>query len=195
MEHKKIPADEALNRLVEGNKRFISNQVVNQAPDPDLRKKLAEEGQDPYGIVLTCIDSRVDPTMIFDVKEGDLFTPQSIGNTADDNEIQAVWYAVHACNIRLVLVLSHSSCGAVGHAMKGEKIGQSIDGVVDAIQPAVDTASTEGDHYKNVIVENAKLVAKKFADHPDFKDLIESGELKVVPAYYHLESGEIELLT
>ena len=203
MEHVLVPAEEALQRLKDGNARAIAGNSKNQGLDLARMRELAK-GQDPWVIFLTCIDSRVVVERIFDLETGDAFTPRTIGNTVDDTEYWAFWYAAFPTQIRLGVILCHEKCGAVQHAIKGKKLGKCIDGLVDAIQPAVDDnrsaideALTEEDKdeaIKNTVISHAKLVVDKFRSHPDFKELVESGELMVVSAYYNFASSEVEWL-
>lgn len=195
MTHQTVPADEALQRIREGNEHFTSGKMINQIADPQTMRKLAIEGQDPWVVVLTCMDSRVVLPWVFDFKMGDSFLLRTIGGMADISELAGVWYAVKANNIRLLVVLGHESCGAVQHAMKGERCGEVIDAVVDYIEPAAEAMKDqEGDNVKNVVVENARRISSMFSEHPDFKALVDSGDLRIVPAYYHLATGQVDFI-
>jgi carbonic anhydrase len=110
-EAKGVGADEALARLVEGNKRFVEMKLTHPEQDIACRTTLAK-GQQPFAVILGCSDSRVPPEVIFDQGLGDLFVVRVAGNVADDIGIASIEYAVEHLGSRLIVVLGHERCGA-----------------------------------------------------------------------------------
>ena len=127
----------ALEKLLEGNRRFAAGEMIN--PNRSLQRR--EEitcGQDPFGIVATCSDSRVAPELIFDQGLGDIFVVRIAGNIVDRADSGSIEYAAKHLGVKLVLILGHSNCGAVGAAVECVEVEGDVGYVVDAIKPAVD---------------------------------------------------------
>ena len=186
-----VSAQEALDKLMEGTKRFTSDQDQHPRNDSSRRQEL-KEAQHPFAVVLCCADSRVSPELIFDQGLGDIFEVEVAGNVLDKAVLGSLEYPVAHLETKLILVMGHKSCGAVGAAVKGEKDGSHIDYFVDAIAPAVAQAKEmEGDLGDNALRANAKQVAERLKNDSAFKDV---EGLQIVPAYYNIESGEVSLL-
>ncbi|MEI7475195.1 MAG: carbonic anhydrase [bacterium] len=192
---KQISADEAFNRLIDGNKRFVKLKLMHPDESNKRRHELAS-GQHPIAIVLSCSDSRVPPELLFDQGLGDLFIIRDAGNVADDVVIGSLEYAAGHLNVPLVIVLGHEKCGAVTAAVDGHADSEHIEKILDQIKPAVITAKKEqGDLIDNTVRENVKYVVDEIKNsNPVLAKKYKNGELKVVGAYYHLEDGKVELL-
>ena len=192
--------NEALSKLMEGNKRFISGGLATK-DNGDTRRKELSMGQHPSAIVVTCSDSRVPPEIIFDQGLGDLFVVRSAGNVLDPILVGSIEYAVEHLHAPLLIILGHDKCGAVSAALETkERTEDNIESILRKILPAVKKATARGGTkdgiLNNAIRENVLLQQKYLLrKSPVVKKLIESGDLKVVAGIYHIDSGAIELFT
>ena len=188
-------ADEALKILLEGNRRFVSGNLLHPNHCQESREGVAG-GQDPVAVVLTCADSRVPPVDIFDQGIGDIFVVRVAGNIIGDHTLGSIEYAVSYLHTPLVVVLGHSSCGAIGAVANNVKLDGHMSTFVPPIQAAIKIVKDdEGSLVNNTARELARQIARKIADsEPIIADFVESGKTKVVPAYYDLHTGEVELL-
>lgn len=188
-------AEEVLKILKDGNKRFISGKLEHPNHCEESRKSLAA-GQEPIATVLTCADSRVPPVDIFDQGLGDLFVVRVAGNVIGDHSLGSIEYAVKHLHTPLVVVMGHSSCGAIGAVASGA----ALEGHIATLGPAIQTAiknikGDEGDLVNNASRELARQISAKIAHaEPIVAELVKSGAVKIVPAYYDLMSGEVEFL-
>lgn len=190
-----MEAKEALKIIREGNKRYVKGNLKHPHTDNTRRDSL-QEGQNPIAVVLSCADSRVVPELIFDQGLGDLFVIRVAGNIAKDKVLGSIEYAVKFLKTRLVIVLGHEKCGAVGASLGDEDPGGHIGAIIEKIKPAVYMAKRmEGDHLTNSIQVNAQLVSEEIKDsHPILNKAVKNDGLYVVPAYYELSSGEVKFL-
>lgn len=191
----KPSADEALRALLEGNKRFVSGNLLHPNHCEESRQARVN-GQEPFAAILACADSRVPPVDIFDQGIGDLFVVRVAGNVIGDHSLGSLEYAVSHLHTPLVMVLGHSSCGAVGAVASGVNLGGHMASLGPTIQAAIKKVQDqEGDLTNNAAKELAKMTAEKIAtSEPVIADFVQNGTVKVVAAYYDLESGEITLL-
>jgi carbonic anhydrase len=190
-----VTADQALARLIEGNKRYAQDK--EQHPDETLaRRKELEVGQHPFAVILSCADSRVPPELVFDQGLGDLFVVRLAGNIADDDDLGSIEYAVEHLHTKLILVLGHEKCGAVSAAVEGANESGPLKSLLFAIQPAVEeTRNLPGDKIHNCVIANARRAARQIRESdPVLKELIHKEGAKVVAADYALDSGIVTLL-
>lgn len=207
-----ISPDEALERLVEGNKRYVENQMSGgKLCDATARTSLAKS-QKPYAIVLTCSDSRVPPEIIFDKGLGEIFVVRVAGNIPDPVVLGSIEYAAEHLGSPLVVVLGHERCGAVAATVgaKGKSSGSpNIDAIVKVIAPSIKKAAKDcdackgeakcADTKKDVFVEcvvdaNAKTVAAGLTKKSKIlKHMVEEKKLKIVAAKYDLDDGLVTL--
>lgn len=130
-------ANEALQRLREGNARFVAGESEHDHADQARRTETARLGQHPIACVLACADSRVPVEIVFDCGIGDLFVVRVAGNVAGPHKTAgSVEYAVTQLGVPLVIVLGHSGCGAVEAAMDKQELGPPIQSLLQAIKPA-----------------------------------------------------------
>ncbi len=196
-----VTPDEALRRLQTGNERFA--QGVSEHPRIDSERRLDTiiHGQYPYATILTCSDSRVPPEIIFDQGIGDLFVIRVAGNVADIDEIASIEYGAEHLLTPIVVVLGHTKCGAVTAVAQGAEATGHLPQLLDNIVPAVRTAKAK---YPNIIgndiipaaiEENVwQSIEDMLTKSHEIKQLVRSGQLKVVGAIYDLESGEVKWL-
>ena len=195
---------EALARLVQGNQRYVS---MNRLSDPGIGPKVREpltKGQWPYATILCCSDSRVPPELIFDEGLGRLFIVRVAGNILNPALLGSIEYASVHSTSRLIMVMGHESCGAVGAAVHvaehpGTKETAGIDDIINRLMPAVMKAQKEtGSHGKELVEaaakENVRMVVKQIADESEpLRRMRNSGDLKIVGAYYSLTTGEVDI--
>ena len=192
-----VGADEALSRLLNGDKRFVagkSNEPTGAAL-VERRHTLAKE-QKPFAVIVGCSDSRVPPEFVFDVTLGDTFVVRTAGEVVDAVALGSIEYAIEHLGTRLIVVLGHQRCGAVSAAVSGAAETGDIPDVLKAILPAVEeTKAQAGDPIDNAVRANARDVAKHLQSaSPIIAPLVKSGEVKIVAAYYSLDTGQVELL-
>jgi len=193
-----ISPDEALQRLIKGNKRYV-NGVTRRVDFATERAALAG-GQNPYAGILSCADSRIAPEYAFDTGRGDLFVCRVAGNFAEDDVIASFEYSVAVLGVPLLLVLGHAKCGAVDSTIKAVKDGVEFPGhipaLVKAIRPAVKSAMKQpGDLLENAIRDNVALNVEKLKHAtPILNKAVQEGKLKVVGGIYDLASGKVDFL-
>jgi carbonic anhydrase len=207
-----ISADEALRKLIDGNKNYVETNLTNaERSDSATRASLAKS-QKPYAIILSCSDSRVPPEIIFDKGLGEIFVIRVAGNIPDPVVLGSIEYAAEHLGSPLIMVLGHKRCGAVTATidLKGKTSGsKNIDTIVKAIQPNVKTATAgcnvcKGEKdcaatKKSELVEcvsdaNAKTVAANLTkDSKILKHMVEEKKIKIVAAKYDLDDGKVTL--
>ncbi|KXX71054.1 carbonic anhydrase [Flammeovirga sp. SJP92] len=184
---------EIINSLIAGNEKFVAEKAEGK-----LRNKARVEelttGQNPDTIVLSCADSRVVPELAFDKGLGELFVVRVAGNIANTDSIASIEYAVAHLGSQVIVVLGHESCGAVTAAVNGGDNGYNLNHLLCQITPAVE-ASEEGADVNTVVQKNAELNAEQLVERSKIiADAVNSGKVKIVPAYYHLKDGKVEFL-
>lgn len=189
------PSKNPIERLVQGNQRYVDSKTVCHDDWASKRAALVEN-QKPFAIIVACSDSRVPPEIIFDQSLGDLFVVRVAGNIVDDFAIGSIEYGVNVLGANVVLVLGHSNCGAVQAALKGMKFDNHIQEVLNAIQPAIAATKGEtGNLLEKATKANVQLVEKKLkASKPVLAQLLEKGTLRIIGGYYDLDSGKVEFL-
>ena len=190
-----LTADQALQRLIAGNARYVAGSPTHPDQTPQRRAELAK-GQSPFAIVLTCSDSRVAPELFLDQGLGDLFVIRNAGNILDDHVIGSMEYAVEHLHVPLVLVVGHEKCGAVSAAVAGGEAPGHIRSVVEALEPAVELVKNmPGDKVDNAVRANAQRGAEILTHvGPFLKEAVSHAKLVVVAARYELATGRLEIL-
>lgn len=195
-----MTGEQVLEVMKEGNGRFVSGKRTYPHLDAKRIKELVS-GQNPIVTVISCSDSRVPPEHLFDVGLGDMFTIRVAGNVCDTDEIGSIEYGVHHLGTPLLIVLGHSSCGAVTAVAAKAEVHGSIPALVDNIIPAVE--KTQKDHpdlhgkelVSAAVKENVRQsIADLLTRSADTRHLVESGKLLIVGAVYHLDDGKVEWL-
>jgi carbonic anhydrase len=192
-----VPADQSLPWLENGNIRYREQKLRKDGQAPKDIQRLAN-GQQPHAIVLSCSDSRVPPEVIFDQKLGEIFVVRTAGETLGDNVIGSIEYAVEHLGSQLIVVMGHTSCGAVKAAMgslNGTSLGTpALDGLVKDIHPRL--ASYKGKNpsvnFENESWSNAEGVAQDLVKRSELlATKVKNGSLKVVPSLYDLHTGKV----
>lgn len=191
--HKIMTHQECLKRLKEGNIRFIKDHLNGKLQDSSRRNSLIG-GQEPYAIILGCADSRVVPELAFDTGLGELFTVRVAGNVANVSSIASIEYAVVHYGTKLIVVLGHQSCGAVTAAVAGGDKGSNLNHLLGHIAPAISN-SKKGASINEVVRKNAELTAIELLNNSSIiKNVVNLGEVKIISAYYHLDTGKVEFI-
>lgn len=185
-----IDAEEALKKLIEGNRRFVENVMRHHHRMHERRVEVAK-GQTPLAVIVGCSDSRVPPEIIFDQGIGDIFVVRTAGNVVDEVALGSIQYAVEHLHVRLVVVLGHKRCGAVDACVKGADVHGHLKKVMDAIRPAVEKARDQGgDMVQKAVRENVQSTVTKIR-----KSLPSvPRKYKIVGAFYDLDNGTVSLL-
>ncbi|MCG8371482.1 MAG: carbonic anhydrase [Proteobacteria bacterium] len=193
-----IPASEALERLRDGNRRFVGGKLTSATSVNQAKRLELAAGQQPFAAIVACSDSRVPVELLFDQGPGDLFVIRVAGNIAAPSQIGSVEYAAAHLGTRLVVVLGHSNCGAVDAAMQEVAKRQSLQSpnlraIVDRIRPALEPLGDVTLH-DAVIANVRRSVDRLKRGSQVLERMTEAGELKVVGAEYSIESGEVTFL-
>ncbi|QFZ79161.1 carbonic anhydrase [Streptomyces fagopyri] len=185
---------------MDGNKRWVSGDLEHPDRDPDRREFVAQE-QVPFGSVLSCIDSRVPPELLFDTGLGDLYVMRTGGEAIGPVVTGSVEYGPMTSGTPLIVVLGHQRCGAVAAAYKSIRDSKPLPGnlqaIVEALRPAYEPAAREGgsDPVETMARAQVKLTAEDLRSNKDLAPLVKKGALAVVGAYYSLDTGKVEILT
>ena len=198
-----LTAQEALDRLRDGNRRFVSHEQLHAERTNPARRNEVAAGQEPFAIILGCSDSRVPAEFVFDQGLGDLFVIRVAGNIVAPSQIGSVEFAAERYNTRLVVVLGHSSCGAVLATLdelQRPQENQSVNlrSIVDRIRPSVEPLlATDLRHDPDALVRqavraNVRVSAHQLRHGSEVLERMIRRGLLVVGAEYSLESGVVE---
>lgn len=187
-------SDEALQKLMAGNERFINGKPIHPNQD-ELHRGTVSEKQEPFAVVVCCSDSRVAPEIIFDRGLGDTFVVRVAGNVVGDLGTESICFAADLLEAPLIMVLGHENCGAVKAVLKGGKNQRDIPAIAKKIEPAIlEAKKMKGDALTHAIELNAKAVKAGLEQNQILSKFIREGKLKVVAAYYDFTSGKVSLL-
>ena len=195
-EKKKINS-KILDRLKQGNKRFVDKKFKNH----DYHEQIKEtaNGQYPFAAILGCIDSRVPAEIVFDQGIGDIFNVRIAGNFINDDILGSLEFACKVAGSKIIVVLGHTSCGAIKGACDNVKLGK-LTGMLDNLVPAVnsvhgnhlDRSSNNASYVQEVAENNVKLTVKAIADRSEIlRDMLEDGEITIVGAMYDVATGKV----
>ncbi len=199
---KHITPELALELLKSGNARFVAGQPF----DRDLLEQVAQtaSGQYPFAIVLSCIDSRIPTEIIFDQGIGDIFNARIAGNFVNRDILGSMEFACAVAGSRLIVVMGHTSCGAVKGACDGVTLGNLTD-MLKALEPAVaqtptapgeDRSSKNKDFVNRVAQTNVQLTMQSILDESEvLRGLYESGRIGLVGAMYDVATGKVHFDT
>lgn len=194
-----VTATEALNSLKEGNVRFVKGKAEHPNADAKTRHELVS-GQKPHTIVLSCSDSRVPPELIFDKGLGEVFPIRVAGNVISSQGVASIEYAVAHLGSKVLLVMGHESCGAVKAALDtpvGTTAGSyDLDNLLSAIRPNVDTyrhVASSDKKLRSPVISNVNAVTCGLLRRSKIvRDAVQSGQLKISPSIYSLETGKVD---
>lgn len=191
-------ADEALQRLLEGNQRYATNKSTDLNESQNRRTEVAG-GQSPFATIFSCVDSRVPPELIFDRGLGDIFVIRTAGHVVDSAVLGSLQFGVAELKIPLLVVLGHEKCGAVKatvEAVENNATAEAeINWLVDGIRPAVEAAKAQpGDLLDNAVKANVSLTVEHLKSSSILSEAVEKGELQIVGARYDLDTGLVEVI-
>ena len=178
----------ALQLLKEGNLRFQNNKRTNR----DLMQQVDDTsgGQYPFATILSCIDSRVSSELIFDQGVGDIFSARVAGNFVNEDILGSMEFACKLAGTKLVLVLGHTSCGAVKGACDHARLG-NLTKLIQKIEPAVE-AVKELEFVHNVAAKNVEITIDNIRkESPILAEMEKEGEIMIVGAMYDISNGSV----
>ena len=183
--------DAALQELLAGNQRFAANQLTSIEHDLTVLKEKTVDKQEPFAAVLSCADSRVPAELIFDQTIGHIFVTRVAGNIVTPEIIASLEYGVAVLGIKALLVLGHSSCGAVKAAMKADAVPGQISALYAPLRQAVEQS---GGNVDKAIEANAKIQAALLRSSSTvIRDAVKAGKLNVEAGVYSLATGKVAL--
>lgn len=183
--------DEALDALKEGNKHFVADSLWYT--DYEAQRERTQRGQHPHAVILSCLDSRVPPEIIFDQGIGNIFVTRVAGNIEDSDVLGSMEYATYTKGSKLVVVMGHSHCGAIEGAIDNYQLG-NLTQLLAHIRPAIkgDTSNREA-MIDSTIRNNVRLtISHILARSPVINKLVNDKKVKIVGAYYDFATGEVE---
>ncbi|WP_237203883.1 carbonic anhydrase [Rothia endophytica] len=190
---------QAWERLVEGNERFVANTSSHPRQDAARRAELVR-GQHPFAAILGCGDSRLAAEIIFDLGLGDAFVVRTAGQVLDDAVLGSLEYSAAELNTPLIMVLGHDSCGAVtatrNSLISGAMPPGFIRNLVEGILPSVISPDLPDDATINeMVIEHTRQTAARIAEQSAIiREAIEAGTVAVIGVFYHLADGKAELV-
>lgn len=187
-----LSSQAALNDLMAGNERFASDRLTSVEHDLKVLKEHTVEKQEPFAAVLACADSRVPVELVFDQTIGHLFVTRIAGNIVTPEIIASLEYGVAVLGVKVLLVLGHSSCGAVKAGMKADTVPGQISALYPALRRAVEQS---GGSLEQAIAANARIQAELLRTSSTvIRDAVKAEKLSVRAAVYDLASGKVALL-
>lgn len=191
----KLTPRQAYELLVEGNQRFVNSKQFNR----DLQKQKTEtaNGQYPFAVVLSCMDSRTSVELVFDQGLGEIFSIRIAGNIVNEDIIGSMEFACQVVGSKVIIVLGHTRCGAIKGACQDVELGH-LTGLLDRIQPAVEEtrkrhkdleAEALAERVAEVHVEQALEEIK--TKSPIIRQLVEEGKVGMAGGIYNVESGTV----
>ncbi|MEZ2372157.1 carbonic anhydrase [Arthrobacter sp. RCC_34] len=195
-----LTPQQAWQKLVEGNARFVSGTSSHPNQDANRRSSLVN-AQNPFTLIFGCSDSRLAAEIIFDLGLGDAFVIRTAGQVMDDAVLGTLEYGVDVLGIPLIVVLGHDNCGAVTATKEavdsGDMPGGYIRNLVERITPSVLNSLRHGEHEVNdMVVEHTRQTAERLVERsPSIKAAIDAGRTAVVGMAYRLEEGRADLVS
>lgn len=189
-----LTADQALQKLIAGNRRFINHQST--VPDHLARLEEVAQKQTPFATILGCSDSRVPLEAIFDQGLGDLFVIRVAGNIVTPTELASIEYGTSVLQTKVLLVLGHGSCGAVSAALKSGHLMGQMNTLIDSIQPAISRAAKQpGDRLENAVRENVLLQMERLKESTLITRLLNERQIKLAGGYFDLKTGAVSIFS
>lgn len=191
----------AIDMLVKGNDRFLNNKSVNR----NLLEQVKDTatGQYPFASVLSCIDSRIPTEIIFDQGIGDIFNARVAGNFVNEDILGSLEFACKLAGSKIIVVMGHTSCGAVKGACDHAKLG-NLSQMLDKIMPAVNSVTTAPgedrnssniDFVNNVSRKNVALTIENIkTQSPVLNEMYQNKEIDIVGAMYDVKTGHVDFL-
>jgi carbonic anhydrase len=193
-----ISPSKALDLLKEGNKRFVNNLKINR----NLLQQANEtsDGQHPFAVILSCIDSRTSAELIFDQGLGDVFSIRIAGNIVNEDILGSMEFGCKVAGAKIIVVLGHTKCGAVKGACDNVELG-NLTGLIKKIKPAVDQemtttqnrTSSNANFVENIAELNVSLSVKNILlQSPIIADMVKNDEITIVGGLHDISTGEVK---
>lgn len=183
-------SEEAINKLVEGNKRYVTGKLAEK--DVGSAREANKAGQQPFVTVLSCSDSRVCPEFIFDANVGEVFVIRNAGNVVEEVALGSIEYGVEHLHTPLLVVMGHEKCGAVTAACQGGECPKNIQAIMDKIKCCAQ--KNNGEVEKTVDANTKCMVENIRANSEIVTNLEKEGKLKIIRMKYYFEDGKAEIL-
>ena len=186
-------ADDALAEMKAGNQRFLDGEPVNT--DYKSQIEHTKNDQHPHTLVLSCLDSRIPPEIIFDQGIGNIFVARVAGNIEDQNILGSMEFATKAKGTKLIIVMGHNKCGAVKGAIDHAELG-NLTQLVNQIKPAIVGDTTNIDNMLNETAKNnvKMTIADILKSSPVISEMVKENKVKIVGAYYDITTGQVLFL-
>ncbi len=195
-----ITPDKAIEMLRQGNERFVNGQTVKR--DMLAQVKQTSEGQFPYAAVVSCLDSRIPPAIVFDQGIGDLFVARVAGNFVNDDILGSLEFATKLAGAKLIVVMGHTECGAVKGACDGAQLGlltatlANIKPAVEGVEGNYTPRSSKNTKFVQAVTEmNVQLTMQKLRDRSVvLREMLDKGEISMIGAMYDVSTGKVTFL-
>lgn len=195
-----LTPDAVLADLKSGNERYMNNDLTEF--DLSAQVSATASGQFPKAVVLSCLDSRIPVEYVFDQSVGDLFVGRVAGNFINTDMLGSMEFGCKVAGSKVIVVMGHQSCGAVKAAIDDVKLG-NITPMLTSIKPAVEKSkdfsgeqsTKNGEYVSHVSTLNVEHAINEIREKsPILKEMEDNGEIKIVGALYHMDSGKVEWL-
>lgn len=187
-DYKVTDPDTALSLLKEGNERFVNDKSELKNVTTERRNQLTE-GQNPYAVVITCSDSRVSPSNVFNTGLGEIFEIAIAGNVLDTDALGSIEYGTEHAGAPLIVVMGHENCGAVTAEYNAVKDNKPVEGNIGSLISKIDTSIEGSSSIEESSHKNVQNTVNQIKADPIIKSLIDEGKVKVVGAYYNLDGN------
>ncbi|WP_130806204.1 carbonic anhydrase [Senegalia massiliensis] len=190
-----IKHDIALQKLIKGNKEYVAEKSSDSNKSLKRRQEVMDE-QNPFAVILSCSDSRVPPSVIFNQGIGDLFVIRTAGNTIDDLVIGSIEYAIENLGVQLIMVMGHEKCGAIDAAIQETTSLGHMNSFVETIKPAIENMDKDlMDKWNNASKMNVLSIVERLSlSDPILSKKIKENNLEIIGSFYHLDSGLVEII-
>ena len=192
-----ITPDKAIEMLKQGNERFINGNAVKR--EMLAQVKQTSKGQFPFAAVVSCLDSRIPPEIVFDQGIGDLFVARVAGNFVNDDILGSLEFATKLAGAKLIVVMGHTECGAIKGACDGAQLGlltatlANINPAVEAVKGDYTPRSSKNTKFVQAVTEmNVQLTMQKLRERSVvLREMLDKGEIAMVGAMYDVSTGEV----
>ncbi|WP_456379526.1 carbonic anhydrase family protein [Lutibacter sp.] len=195
-----LTPESILQDFIEGNERFMKSDLTLRNHSEQLIKSI--KGQYPKAVILSCIDSRVPVENIFDQGIGDVFVTRVAGNFVNEDILGSMEYSCKVAGSKLIVVMGHEYCGAVKAAIDDVKLG-NITAMLSKIKPAVENSQEYAGEKKSKNLEFVEIVVKNNVtqtinevkqNSPILKEMLDANEIKIVGAYFNIQTGKVDFM-
>ena len=185
--------EKALTELQNGNQRFLDGKLTNT--DYQEQIKNTKSDQHPHSLILSCLDSRIPPEIIFDQGIGNIFVARVAGNIEDQNILGSMEFATKVKGTKLIVVMGHNKCGAVNGAINNAELG-NLTQLVNQIKPAITGDKSNPDSMLDETAKNnvRMTIADILRDSPVLSEVVKNGSVKIVGAFYDITSGKVSFI-